>query len=130
MQTQKRVKLHAGRQIGPANCPAQYEEVAYAFIWGWQCGHGLACHNVPQIGKTYWTAWEGKSLCTTENAKDLHECLCFEAESNARQFSPWETLARDMNADANPDLAWEAYEEGVRESIWADIASYTEEDYK
>lgn len=36
-----------------------------------------------------------------------------ESEAHARQFSPFEFLARDLNASRDPDGAWEAYEAGV-----------------
>lgn len=36
-----------------------------------------------------------------------------EIESNARQFSPFEFFAADINRSRNPDALWEAYDSGV-----------------
>lgn len=130
MQTTEKASMVWGRQVGPKTCPERYSEVCWAYLWGWQAGHGLACHNVPKIGKTYWSEWSGKTLCSEENAKDLHESLCFEAEMNGRQFSPFEQKAREMNEEVDTELAWEAYEEGVRESILADVSTYGVEEYQ
>ncbi|MFH1865035.1 MAG: hypothetical protein ABIK85_04060, partial [Candidatus Eisenbacteria bacterium] len=37
----------------------------------------------------------------------------FEAEENARQYSPFEFLASEMNRSRDPDGLWDAYDEGV-----------------
>ncbi len=42
---------------------------------------------------------------------------CFEKEDNARQYSPFEFFARDVNDSRDPDGLWQAYDEGVSTGI-------------
>jgi hypothetical protein len=39
---------------------SSHEDLARAYRMGWDHGHGLACHNVPELGKTYWTDADGR----------------------------------------------------------------------
>lgn len=59
-----------------------------------------------------------------ENHRDDHEAWCFESEMNARDFSPFEFLAAEINrlGDGDKDTpssdeAWEAYDKGVAAGI-------------
>jgi len=113
----------------PKYAPEQFttEAEQSAYKAGFNQGHGIACHNVPEIGKTYWTD-EGKLKVDADNAADVHAILCFEAESNSRQYSPWEFLAKELNDSEDADVLWEAYEQGVSDGIYGDLESYTYED--
>ena len=82
--------------------------------------------------------------CDAENIREIHEALCYEAESNSRDFSPFEFTAHEFNSlddeseDEDEDEvenkvtseeAWEAFEEGVGDAIAEDLSTYTDEDY-
>lgn len=43
--------------------------------------------------------------------------LCFEAEENDRQYSPFEFTAHDINASINSAVFWEAFDEGISNGI-------------
>ena len=121
------------------NIPDQYqthEILTSAYKRGWNHGHGIACHNVPELGETYRTDSLGKMTCDAENIREIHECLCYEAESNSRDFSPFEFTAHEFNSlgddeecEVSSDEAWEAFEAGVGDSIRHDLSSYSDEDY-
>ena len=75
-------------------------------------------------------------VVTPENIREIHQSFCFSAESNSRQFSPFEFTAHAVNelgddedAETTSDEAWEAFESGVSDAIFADLATYTDEDY-
>lgn len=118
----------------PKTIPTEYasdETLADAYKRGWNHGHGLACHNVPTIGETYWTDAEGKLDCDADNARDVHAILCHAAADNSRCYSPFEFTASEFNAhgEFRRDAVWEAFEAGTADAIAADIATYTGEDY-
>ncbi len=129
----------------PETIPAEYasdDKLKDAYQRGWNHGHGFACQNVPTIGKTYWTEGEGRVKCDAENIRDVHASLCYAAESNSRQFSPFEFTAYEFNSaetdedgNWNPDLEgaseelWAAFDAGISDSISADLATYTDADY-
>jgi hypothetical protein len=129
----------------PETIPAKYAPDATltdAYQRGWNHGHGFACHNVPGIGQEYWLDGEGRVIADADNIRDIHSHLCTDAESNSRQFSPFEftahefnTAEHDENGVWNPDLEgrteeiWEAFEAGTSDSISANLATYTDEDY-
>lgn len=119
--------------------PDQYasnEILSSAYIQGCNHGHGIACHNVPELGKTYRLDSLGKVICDSENIREIHESICFEAESRSRDFSPFEFIAYEFNSlgddedcEISSDEVWEAFESGVGDSISHDLSSYTDEDY-
>lgn len=126
----------------PTSIPTPFEGnevLADAYRRGWNHGHGLACHNVPVLGETYWTEAEGKITATVDDIRDVHAALCYAAESNSRQFSPFEFTAHEFNEygdgddddDSVPsaDEMWEAFDAGTADAIAADLATYTDEDY-
>jgi hypothetical protein len=41
----------------------------------------------------------------------------YEAEMNARQYSPWEFIAQEINDSDDPEELWEQYERGVTAGI-------------
>jgi len=102
----------------------QTEHEREAFAAGYDHAHGIACHNVPTLGVTYFLDGEGTVTADTENIREVHEALCFEAEMQARQFSPWEFVAHEINSldEFEAEAAWEAYKSGVAMAIAHDLA--------
>jgi hypothetical protein len=117
----------------PKEIPAQFsanEALADAYSRGWNHGHGFACHNVPRLGDTLWIDSLGKITIDAENIREAHQSICFEAESNSRSYSPFEFTANEFNE--NEELSeelWEAFDNGIADSIFADLESYTDSDY-
>lgn len=123
------------------NVPTQYsthEILISAYKSGWNHGHGIACHNVPELGDTVRTDSLGKITIDSENIREVHESLCYEAESNSRDFSPFEFTAHEFNSlgeddeeecEISSDEAWEAFEAGVSDSISHDLSTYDDSDY-
>ena len=122
------------------NTPEKYltnEILSDAYACGWNHGHGIACHNVPEIGTNYRLDALGRMECDAENIREIHEALCYEAESNSRDFSPFEFTAHEFNSlgdddeecEISSDEAWEAFEEGVGDSIRHDLSTYEDSDY-
>jgi hypothetical protein len=125
-------------QNHPEAIPAEYSHasLASAYRRGWNNGHGIACHNVPEIGERIWSESLGRVTVDADNIREVHESVCFEVEMSSRDFSPFEFLAHDLNelgegSEDSPsaDEAWEAYDAGVASAISADLAEYTDEDY-
>jgi hypothetical protein len=80
-------------------------------------GHGydaaIYCEVSAEDRQQAGCGCQGDAVCS--------ECLtsaAFESEQNARQFSPWEFLAHDINecGDRSEGL-WEAYDAGVASGI-------------
>jgi hypothetical protein len=68
-----------------------------AYADGWNAGHGIACHNVPELGAKLWVESLGRVVVDAENIREVHESLCFDAESNGRSYSPFEHTAHRFN---------------------------------
>lgn len=116
----------------PVKIPKEYargKNLRRAYCMGWNHGHGIACHNVPTLGANLWCESLGRVTVTAENIREVHESACFEAEQNSRQYSPFEFTASEFNNARNSEALWEAYESGITDSIRADLAEYTDEDY-
>lgn len=121
---------------------AECEALADAYARGWNHGHGLACHNVPELGVEYWTDSDGRLTTDAENIRDVHASLCYQAESNSRSYSPFEFTAHEFNSapSENDDIdlesvaatseeLWEAFDAGTEDAISADLETYTDADY-
>lgn len=116
----------------PLKIPAAHRKSAFrseCYGMGWNHAHGIACHNVPTIGANVFIDGEGHARVDSENIRELHESICYQAESNSRCFSPWEFTAHQINSSRNPEGGWQAYDDGVNDSIAADLAEYTDDDY-
>lgn len=84
----------------PDTIPEAYascEYLADAYRRGWNHGHGIACHNVPELGETYWTESEGRITADAETIRDVHATLCYAAADNSRSYSPFEFTASEFN---------------------------------
>jgi len=115
----------------PEQIPAAYSAdsaLERAYRLGWNHGHGIACHNTPSIGDTIdrsidWTGL-GKTV-TADNIAEYHECLCYAAEINSREYSPFEFIAHEFNESDDANELWGAFESGVADSIRFDLKSYS-----
>ena len=113
----------------PNIVPDSYKNQENAYRAGWSHGHGFACHNVPKLGESYWTNSMGKVTCDADNIRDVHQSACFEAESNSRSYSPFEFIAHEFNESEDSEALWEAFDAGIADAIFNDLASYTDADY-
>lgn len=113
-----------------------------AYRQGWNHGHGIACHNVPTIGEKLFSESLGRVVVDAENIREVHADHCYQAESNSRQYSPFEFTAKAFNDAEHDDDGqwdadkeglsgelWEAFETGANDAIHADLAEYTDADY-
>lgn len=118
------------------------DDLQSAYRRGWNRGHGIACHNVPRLGARLFTEDMGRVTVDAENIREVHASACYAAESNSRQFSPFEFIAHEFNSaeeDENggwdsekeglSDELWEAFEAGTFDAIAADLSEYTDSDY-
>lgn len=115
----------------PETIPTAFQDemLSEAYKRGWNHGHGFACHNVPTIGDKVLTDGMGRVTVDADNIREVHQELCFAAESNSRQFSPFEFTAHEFNESKDADALWEAFEAGATDAIFADLSDYTDEDY-
>ena len=122
----------------PETIPADYaksDKLQDAYRRGWSHGHGLACHNVPRIGDKLWTDDSGHIVVDAENIREVHQSLCFSAESSSRDFSPFEFTAHEFNSadeegeEGDTEALWEAFETGTNDAIFADLSEYSDDDY-
>lgn len=100
-----------------------------AYVSGRNHGHGLACHNVPRLGDKLWLADLGRVTVDADNIREVHQSACFHAEANARQYSPFEFTAHAFNESENAEELWDAFERGIADAIFDDLAKYTDADY-
>jgi len=120
-------------QSSPESIPAPFdasEPLSNAYRKGWNHGHGFACHNVPTLGDKVNSDSLGRVTVDAENIREVHADACHAAESNSRDFSPFEFIAHEFNsAEENSEELWEAFEQGASDAISADLATYSDEDY-
>jgi hypothetical protein len=115
----------------PEQIPAVYSAdsaLERAYRLGWNHGHGIACHNTPSIGDSIDRSidWIGLGkVVTAENIAEYHECICYAAEINSREYSPFEFIAHEFNESDDANELWEAFESGVSDSIRNDLKSYS-----
>lgn len=95
---------------------------------GWNCASWV---DVPELGSKVPLDidWAGYNTVTAENFLDVMETCAFEAESNSRQFSPFEFTASEFNQARNSESLWTAYDEGIAAGIRANLKSRKLEDY-
>jgi len=117
----------------PESIPDAYasdEKLTSAYRKGWSHGHGFACHNVPELGAKVFSDALGRVTVDAENIREVHQDACYAAESNSRDYSPFEFTAHEFNSDEeNSEALWEAFEQGISDAISADLAEYSDSDY-
>jgi hypothetical protein len=115
----------------PETIPAAYSAdstLERAYRMGWNHGHGIACNNVPSIGDSICPSVDDVGLgevVTSDNIAEYHELICFDAEINSRQFSPFEFVAHEFNESDDANELWEAFESGAADSIRSDLNGYS-----
>lgn len=118
----------------PDTIPEAYqaETLVDAYRQGWNHGHGIACHNVPDIGAKLFVEDMGRITVDADNIREVHASACYSAESNSRQYSPFEFTAHEFNSaeeEGDSEALWEAFEAGTNDAIAADLSEYTDADY-
>jgi hypothetical protein len=109
------------------------EYLSNAYRKGWQQGHGIACFNVPSIGEKVFSESLGRILVTSENIREVHEDLCYQAANNSRSYSPFEFIANEFNnysdggwfimsSGEEPIGPFETKEEAEREANGEEVA--------
>ena len=104
------------------------------YTYGYQNGHGIACHTVPRVGNKIDRSVDYLGLgpnVTLDNAKDYHQALCYAAEAKERDCFRFVFTAKELYGETRlpADIAWNAYNSGVADAIGHDLSSYTDEDY-
>ncbi len=89
---------------------------------GFERGFNVASWtDLPEIGEKLCRSidWAGIGEITTENVAEAFEMLCHGAESNGRDFSPFEFTAHQMNEleDKKPYDVWEIFDNGIAAGI-------------
>ena len=113
----------------------QHEREREAYLSGFNHGLGFAENNVPSIGEELWIDGEGKVTVDRDNIRDVHQSLCYEAERNSREYSPFEFTAHELNSldeadgEGASEAAWGAFDQGIADAIAYELSTYTDEDY-
>lgn len=88
---------------------------------GFDRGYGIATWNdPPAIGEETDPCIDWIGIGVIESLDDqceYLECLCAEAESNNRQYSPFEFTAHEFNEREDSAEVWDAFDEGIAEGI-------------
>jgi hypothetical protein len=61
--------------------------------------------------------WVGYDVVDDDNLADVLVMIAGQAESDGRDFSPFEFTAREINDNAAPDDAWTWFDDGVHQGI-------------
>lgn len=96
-----------------------------AYLEGYDRGRGIASWiDQPDLGSKIDKSvdWVGYGdVVTSENQQDYHATLAFAAESNDRQFSPFEHQANEINSDEDANDLWAAFDDGIAAGIYANL---------
>lgn len=79
------------------------EKLSNAYQLGFNRGSGFAACNVPTLGETVLTEGMGQVTVDAENIREVHLDSCWAAESNNRQYSPFEFIASEFNGADDED---------------------------
>lgn len=89
-----------------------------AFRLGYERGwNGASWQDMPAIGDTLPRDLDWQGIGTIETVADqidAWEIMCAEAESQSRDFSPFEFTAHAINESRDPDGYWQAFDDGIR----------------
>lgn len=89
---------------------------------GWNCA---SWQDIPDIGiklPSHVDYQVGKISDASDQA-DALQMLASEAESNGRDFSPFDFTAHELNEREDSEDAWEAFDSGIADGISANVAS-------
>lgn len=90
---------------------------------GFEHGYSLAACNW-YYAKTYEKRMENCEDFDPDDVEKLRDeivQLCWGADENYRQYSPFEFFAHALNEEENSDELWDAYEEGISDGVNAFI---------
>jgi len=90
---------------------------------GYNRGWNVASwQDMPNIGDAIPLHLDWIGIGTIDSVEDqieAWEMFCFDAESNDRDFSPFEFTAHDINESNDPERYWEAFDNGITDGIRA-----------
>lgn len=102
-----------------------------AYNMGKERGYSVASWvDLPDIGARIDKSldWIGLGeFITLDNVADYFEIMADDAESNSRDFSPFELTASEFNSCPNADSLWDEFDRGIRKGIsdnWKERKSY------
>ena len=106
--------------------PAAYVgELSGIYLAGFQRGYNAASwQDVPDIGSKLPRHVDYQGIGEIEDSSDQADALqmlASEAESNGRDFSPFEFTAKELNDREDSEDAWEAFDCGISDGILANI---------
>lgn len=84
---------------------------------GFNHGHHLVRFNIYDVEER-----ENKN-----EFKDKITALCWEADDNYRQYSPFEFFCNELNNCEDPEAAWNAYERGIADGIEDELNAFVTE---
>lgn len=96
---------------------------------GYDRGFNIASWNdLPEIGVEVPAFTLDNFIGIIEDINDAEEVfreICYEAESNNRQFSPFEFECKELNDldEKKPYDVWEVYKDGIQRGIFANWKS-------
>lgn len=94
-----------------------------AYEAGFERGYNCASWvDVPELGAKLFTDSDGRVTVSADNVADIMQSLASEAESNDREYSPFEVTAYAFNAARNSEARWEAFDTGITDGINANLA--------
>ena len=102
--------MNYSEMLAKSSFATAHESIKSAYVRGLRSGHGIACHNVPELGAKLNTDSLGRVTVDADNIREVHESLCFEAESSSRDFSPFEFTAHEFNSAG--DGGWKLTDTG------------------
>jgi hypothetical protein len=90
-----------------------------AYEMGFERGESVASWiDIPELGtEIKHIDYVGYETVTEENFLDVMEMFAFEAESNGREYSPFEFTASEFNKARNSESLWEAFDNGIADGI-------------
>lgn len=103
---------------------------------GFRRGYNIASwQDLPEIGTEIKPFQVSNFIGTIETMSDAEEvffCLAGEAESNDREYSPFEFTAKELNdlEETKPYDVWEVYENGISAGMiknWKERKGYYKE---
>lgn len=104
-----------------------------AYAMGKERGYNIASwQDSPRISAKVDKSldWAGMGdFVTAENVADYFFAICQDAESNDRQYSPFEFTARDFNECPNAESLWDEFDKGIEKGFadnWNERKEYYE----
>lgn len=105
-------RIYAERSLDNGTEEFWYEE-------GKTRGYNIATwQELPTVGVEYFTDSQGRITVEDEvSASEVFMEWCYNAESNSRQFSPFEYTAKAINDKPNAEELWEAFGAGITDGF-------------